>query len=359
MKPFYFLLFLIISGIGNAQDITAYKDYRNYFMVFDKGVQKEIETLTIKNYKIGQTCIAYQDYLGHLKAYYKTKVYDIYDAVEKYYVSKNFALALSNSQLKIFDHGKMRTLSTNIGAYALADSIVAFHDNGSLNFNAYYKGTIYRLEDLLVSDVITTFKAGGNMLAYIDNTNDFKMFYHSKITTLFSLNSSTPLQYEVGQDVVAYINDNDQSFHVYWSDQNYSIEDFNPLSFQAGNNYVAYVDNTGQFKIFSQGMVTLISAITPDFYFAADDIIVYSEKNCFKAYYKGLSYDLEKYIPKTYQYDQGCIAYTDNLGQLVLFKDAKKETVSYDVIKDFALNGSLLKYTTGNQTKIYYKGKTY
>ncbi len=359
MKPLYFLIFIFTFNLANSQDITAYRDYRNYFYVFDKGVQSEIETLSIKNYKIGQDCIEYRDYTGNLKVYYKGKVYDMYDAADDYFVSKHFALGLLNNQLKIFDKGNMITLSTNIGTYAIADSLVAFHDNENMKFDVYYKKFIYQLEDVIVSNAITSFKAKGNMLAYIDSKSDFKMFYHGSVSTIISLNSVSPLLYDVGQDVVAYVNNDDQSFNVYWAGQNYRIEDFSPASFVAGSDFVAYVDNTGQFKIFSEGGVSLISETTPAFYKVTDNIIVYSENGLFKANYKGASYELEKYIPTDYQYDQGTIAYLDNIGSLILFNNGKKETVTYDVIKNYKINGSILKYTTGNQTKIYYKSKLY
>ena len=197
-------------------------------------------------------------------------------------------------------------------------------------------------------------------MAYIVNQDEFKMFYHGKVTTMFAFNASQPLQYEVGQDVVAYIKNNDHSFNVYWSGRNYKVEDTIPLSFMAGNSYVAYVDKKGIFKLFTKGRVAVISELKPGFFKVTDDIIVYSEKNDFKAYYKGVSYLLEKYIPKSYQYDNACIAYTDNTGALILFIDGKKETVSRDVvITDFSMNGSLLKYVSAHKTWIFYKGKIY
>jgi hypothetical protein len=358
-KFIHTLIFIIFFALGYSQDITAYMDYRSYFYVFDKGVKKNIETLPVKNFKIGQTCIAYQNYTGNLKVYFKSKVYDMYDAAESYYVSKHFVLGLLNNQLKIFDNRIMMTLSTNVGTYAIADSLVAFQDNTTMRFNVYYKKQITQLEDLIVSNDIANFKVGGNVLAYIDSQDNFKLFYHGKVINLFSLNSSLPFQYEVGQDIIAYINNDDQSFNVYWMGQNYVIEDVAPQSFKTGNNYIAYVDNSGQFKLFSQGGVSVISETTPDFYYVTDNIIVYSEINCFKANYKSVSYLLEKYIPKDYLYDQGAIAYINNMGSLILFNDGKKETVTYDLIKNYKINGSLLNYATSNQTRIFYKGKVY
>ena len=289
MKIVYSIIFIISFSFGYSQDITAYRDYRGYFYVFDKGLLNEIETLPVKNFKIGQSCIAYQNYQGNLKVYYKGKTYDMWDAVETYYVSKHLAVGVLNSQLKLFDNRKMQTISTNVGTYALSDSLVAFNDNNYLKFNVYYKGAIIQLEDVLVSNAISNFKAAGNIVAYIDTQSDFKVFYHGKVSNMFTFNSSLPLQYDVGQDVVAFIDNDDESFNVIWMGQNYKIEDASPMSFMAGNNFVAYVDNAGTFKIFKDGMVTVISAVTPDFYKVTDNIVVYSEKGFFKADYEDVS----------------------------------------------------------------------
>lgn len=342
-----------------SQDITVYNDTLGGFNVFDAGPQKQIEAQPVKSYKTGRTCIAYQDHLGQMKVYYRGKVSVMFDSVQAYFVSKCYAIGIMSSQLKIFDNGKIKIMSAKVGTYAIADSLVAFHDNAEMKFEVYNKGKCKQLEIVRDSNAITSFKAGGNVLAYIDTMKEFKMYYHGRVSKLFTLNSSLPLQYEVGQDVVAYIKDVSHSFNVYWSDKNYKLEDTIPVSFVAGNNYVAYIDKAGTFKIFTEGRVTIISKTKPDFYKVADDIIVYSEKNYFKAYYKGASYPLEKYIPGSYLYEKGTVAYKDNKGAMILFINGKKVTVTSDVITGFSLNGDLLKYNIGSKTWIFYKGKIY
>jgi len=359
MKIPLFLILFITSGIAYSQDITVYKDTLNGFNVFDAGPQKKIESLPVKTFKIGQSIIAYEDFQSHLKIYYKGIVYKMCDSVKEYAVSKCFAVGLSNGLLKVFDNCKMKILTAKVGNFACADSLVAFHDNSNKGLKIYYKGRSKQLEDTLVGHEVTNLKAGGNVLAYIDYKHEFKLCYHGKVTTLCTLSDTLPMQYEVGQDVVAYIKNDDHSFNVHWWGKNYKIEDSGPESFVAGNNFVAYVDSKGVFKIFTEGHVTVISKIKPGIYKIADNIIAYSENNEFKAYYKGTSHLLEKYIPKKYQCDDGTIAYTDMKGAMILFMNGKKETVTTDVITDFSLNGSLLKYSIGNKTWIYYKGNTY
>jgi hypothetical protein len=354
---FSFVLILLIPGV-RAQDITAYSDIREYFYVFDKGITRELEYLPVKSYKTGWEILAYVANSGALKVYDNTKTYELLPSVTDYYVSKYLVLGKLNNQIKIFDKGKMLTLSSNAGTFKLGDSIAAFHDKTKKTFNAYYKGEIIQLEDLLSSPEITNFKVEGNIIAYIDAQDYFSVFYHGENTKLLKLNDT--FEFVAGQDVVAYYNNSESTFHVFYKGENYTIEDFAPLSYSAGSGCVAYVDNLGKFKIFKDGQVMTISDNQPDFYKVKDEMVVYSEQGFLKVYYKGSSFSLENYIPESYKYDQASVAYTDKLGSLKLFQDGKPVTVTYENVKSFDLNGDLLKYVTSNNTnKIFYKGKTY
>jgi len=354
-------IFIILFQSGYSQNISAYSDYRDYFYAFDNGIKKELDYRPIKSYKIGWNCVVFENYSGTLKIYYKGEIYKIFESafggMFDYSVSKYLMIAKLNNQIKIFDNGKTITLSGNAGSYMMSDSLVAFQDNNKNTFNAYYKGEIIQLEDLLVSDGISHFKVGSNIIAYINDQNEFKLFYHGKISKLFIVENE--LQYDVGQDIVAYNNYDDLSFNVFYKNKNYKIEENIPLSFIAGNDCVAYIDNTGKFKLFKDGNVSTISEIQPDFYKVKDDIIVYSEQNYLKVYYKDNDYLLEHYIPDSYQYDQSSVAYVDHMGNLKLFKDGKIETITNETIKSFDLNGSVLKYTTWNDSRFYYNGILY
>ena len=357
MKLTYlFFCFFLVQSV-NSQNISAYSDYRNYFCIFDNGIKKEIEFSAVKSYKCGRTCIAFEDYSGTLKIYYKGTIYEMFDGLADYFVTRNLVLAKLNGQAKVFEKGKMTTLSGNTGSYALGDSVVAFHNKTKKTFNAYYNGEIIQLEDLLVADEISNFKAGSNIIAYVNDQNDFKLFYHGILSKLLSVNSA--FQFGVGQDIIAYNNLDDLTFNVFYKNEYYKIDDFNTLSYVAGNACVAYVDNSGIFKLFKEGDISTISNITPEFYKVSDDIIIYSEQNYFKVFYKNKSYLLENYIPSLYVYDQSSIAYINKMGNLKLFQDGKIETITYEKVKSFDLNGNLLTYTTGNDNNFYLNGKFY
>jgi hypothetical protein len=353
---YLFFCFLLFQTVY-SQNISAYSDYRNYFCIFDNGVKKEIEYTAVKSFKCGRTCIAFVDNSGTLKIYYKGIVSEMLESTTEYLVSKYLILGKLNSQLKVFDNGEMTTLSKDAGSFAMGDSLIAFNDKMNKKFNAYYNGEIIQLEDLLVTDEVSNFKTGSNIIAYVNDQNDFKLFYHGVLSKLLSVNSA--FQFGVGLDIVAYNNIDDLSFNVFYKNEYYKIEDFNALSYIAGNACVAYVDNSGIFKLFKEGDISTISNITPDFYKVIDDLIIYSEQNFFKVFYKNKSYLLENFIPSLYKYDLSSVAYIDKMGNLKLFHDGKTETITYEKVKSFDLNGNLLTFTTGNDNKFYLNGKLY
>jgi len=358
MKWIYFLVFILIFPCAHSQNITAYSDIHDYFYVFDKGINKEIEYLPVQSYKIGWENIIYVANSGALKIYYNGKTYELFQSYTDYFTSKYLTLGELNKQLKVFDNGTMTTLTSSAGSFKMSDSLIAFHDEAKRTFNAYYNGEIVQLEDLLASEDITRYTVGCNIIAYIDHQYYFAIFYHGVVTKLFKL--TYKLKYDVGQDIVAYTNTDESSFNVVYQGEINRIEDNIPLSYSAGNGCVAYVDNLGKFKIFKEGQVFTISENQPEFYKVKDDIVVYSEQNYLKVFYKGKSYLLESYIPQSYKYDQSSVAYIDDMGSLKLFQDGKTQTLTYEKVISYDLNGNVLKYVTGNNNcNVFYKGKIY
>jgi hypothetical protein len=70
--PAVFLL--IVPELVSSQHLAAYLDYRDRFMVFDRGETKEVENYKVISFQVGGNCIGYQSYGNDLKVYYKGAV---------------------------------------------------------------------------------------------------------------------------------------------------------------------------------------------------------------------------------------------------------------------------------------------
>ena len=357
MKWSVIIVALLLIRPCYSQNSIAYSDYRNYFYIFDNGIKKEMEYLPVKSYKNGASCIAYQDNSGTLKIYYNKKVYELLEGATDFYVTKNICVGKCNGQLKIFDNGKTRTISRNTEAFEYGDSIIAFYDNQYKTFNAYYNDSIIQLEDMLTDESFTEFKAGNNMVTYVNNQSEFTIFYRGKKIKLFLV--ADPFSYKVGQDIIAFTNYEDLSLNVFRNFAIKKIESQIPSSFLCGKNCVVYVDESGSFKMYKDGKTEIISNIKPDFYYISDEMVIYSEENYFKIYLNGTTYLLETYIPSSYKYDQHCIAYKNNMGVLKFFDKGKTNEITHEVVKNYEINGSVLTYISGNTNKTYFNGKIY
>ena len=58
LRLFVAVLLILAHLDTKSQALSAYTDYRGYFMAFDKGVVNKLEYLPVNSYKMGSSCIA-------------------------------------------------------------------------------------------------------------------------------------------------------------------------------------------------------------------------------------------------------------------------------------------------------------
>lgn len=341
-----------------AQNLVAFHDYRNYFMVFDNGKTKAIDHLPAQSYQIGGSCIPYVSNSGQFNVYYNGNVQNLAEQyVSKYFATRYLLVYFLYDQLYVFDHGKIQMLSSNVKNYAIGDSLVAFYNENTRASYVYYDGQIIELERSLVGSPIKEFKAGDNVFAYFnDNSKYFKIFFNGELRDI--LQSNSPIYFEAGRNIVAYIDDARNSFHVFYKGEVFDLEDYKPKSFKVGDDLLAYVDNLGEFKVFSNGQVQIISSFEPDAYDVNDSLVVFAEQDYFKVFYKNQVHELENYIPQEFQMKESTIAFIDLNGWLKAFTNGKYITVTNDLVSQFVVTYNLIFVnTTVNTIKIYYKEK--
>jgi len=353
------MLFLsCLTVFSTAQNLSVFSDYRDYFYIFDDGKIKALEHLPVQSYQIGGISVAYIDNMDNFKLYYRGRIFEPENVPPSEYFATDYLIAYTlDKQLKVFDNGKSRTLTFQADCYAVADSIIAFCDRLSRLFKVYYNGKITVLEDGVAGPPLKNIKIGDNILAYIDYSNYFKIFYRGNSIELIDI----PMRYKAGKNTVAYIDGSSLAFKVFYKGNIYELEVFRPKAFTVGDDMVAYIDNSGAFKIFYDESTTIISSFEPDFYKVKDSIVVYSEQNFFKVFYKGKSHLLENYVPLNYQIDHNNVAYIDQQGNLKSFYGGQIKTLTdYEKLNDFKLSGNTIVFNTDlNSNKIFYEGKIY
>ena len=353
------LLLLIASTAFEAkgQALSAYTDYRGYLQVFDRGMFYQAEYLPVRSYQVGGNAVAYIDNRSDFRIFQNGKANMQVNAADFWYqVTNNLIAYKVGNVLYVYDNGQKKILSYyNDGVY-LGDSLLAWFDNSNYLLNIYYNGRTAELESSLLEKPKTV-KAGPNTLAWVNQSNFFKIFYHGQTYTLDNI---PPREFQAGRDIVGYVDDYNGYFHLFYKGDTASVEIFPPDSFKVGWSIAAYVDNLGDSRIFSAGATRRIMPDRPDFFYVVGNVICWGYNGDFNIFWNGNTYVVDRFIPREFKIGPNGVAYLDASNQLKYWYKGENATASYESVLNYALNGDVLKFTVGTNTvKVFYEGRAY
>lgn len=355
-------LFLILEIFGQNGGLAAYNDYRQRFYIFDHGKKTLLEEQAVKSFKVGGNAIAYVDYADNFKIYQNGKVNTVeIGTVRNYKVTDNLVAYSMNDILKVWDNGKVKTLSPNVKEFAIGDSLVVFFDYYFTSINGYYNGKIYSRRLRQVGETIQKMDAGDNIAAVITaEDRNFWVFYQGN-TELIN-NFVEDVNFKVGRDIVAYMDQPTRTFKAYYKGEIYDIENFQPNEYKMGDARIVYIDAVGNFKTFYEGTIATILPIEPTFFQVKDSMIVYQELDRFKCFYEGQIYEVAPYIPEKYQFERDLIVYLDRSNNLQMFRKGETKLIQHgaNLINDFQLiRDVIILNVEVNKNIIYWNGQIY
>lgn len=362
MKRFAILssFLMLIPGVIFPQHMAAYLDYRNRFIVFDRGETRELENNKVMSFQVGGKCIGYQSYGNDLKVYYNGSVRTLEHVPPSGYTVTDHLMAYSvYSILKVFDNGAVKTLCTNTNGYIVEDSLIAYYDGIQQVLNVYQNGEILTIEDGLLQWPIRSYVSGDNILAYITVfDNKFKIYYRGKVEVVDENVQETV--YKAGRDIVGFMNLATNAFMVFYKGNFYDLEAFAPRSFQVGDEMMAYVNDQGIFKVFENGELVTVSTFEPESYQLTDSTLVFVEDGFLKTWCDGQVYEIERYVPRVYRISERTVAYVDVNNRIKAFRHCKPLDISYEMVNSLDMIRNLIIFNVGvNTTRIWYNGKVY
>ena len=341
-----------------AQSLSAYFDYKNYFFVFDNGQSKEMEYMPVKWYKTGKNAVAYVDNTGNFKGYYNGQTTQLMDVAPANCIpADDFIVYYSTKMLQVFDRGNSVLLSGWTTDYVVGDSITGFFDEKYNTYKIYYRGEVLPLPNA-AGEQIKVVCAGDNLLAYKGSNDFLKIYYNNQV---FNLEINQISNCRAAANTVAFMDESEQVFKVFYKGSLITLEKFTPQSFIVGDDMVAYVDNNSSLKVFYQDRIIQLSPFVPQLYKVSDNIFIYADDINFNVFYKGDSYTLEKYIPKDYQIDLSTLAYIDREGYLNAFYNGKTKRVHNEKPVSYELSGNTIKFVTSvsNEIHFFMNGRVY
>jgi len=273
-----------------------------------------------------------------------------------------------------------------------AQQLAAFNDNLN-HFRVFEAGSFQQLEYL----EIQSFQVGGNLVAYIDNGSNLKIYEHGEVKKLiqgepikyqatdyllgYSLYEQLNVYdngeikvlstqcdaYEVRDSLIAWRNHISHTIQVYYNQKVYTLEDgllYGPMEkFRLGDNTIAYIQSsTKEFKLFYQGETLVLDSFADNLIFdAGRDIVAYIDipDQEFKAFYKGEEYQLETFQPKSFKMGDEMLVYVDNLGHLKYFDGGEVITLSNYEPQFYDVNDRVLVFEEQGSFKTYCNGQIY
>ncbi|MEO8733294.1 MAG: hypothetical protein ABI373_03080, partial [Flavobacteriales bacterium] len=253
-----------------------------------------------------------------------------------------------------------KTICRNVDRFTVSDSLIAFHDDQQQNLVVYWNGQAIPIADVMMTSEDVVWKSGSNTLLLYDlGRQQVLMFYRGRITRLCDgedTSRSVP-----GGDVVAYMDQYDDTFHVFDKGQVFDVDPFAPTSFQVGNGLVAYVTSSGAFRCFKDEHVWNIADFAPDQYWVRDSALVFTEQGRFKTFVNGAVQTIESVVPDHWEVSGNTIAYLDVSGVLMLYRNGVRTKVSTEVgVRSFNLYPGAVSYVSNSGTsKVWWRGKLY
>lgn len=352
---------LTIPTAGMAQDLAAYTTPRGHFYAFYKGQAIQLSHLEPVSYEVAKNYLVYSTNSESLMLYQPgqdSEPVEIAISAERVNISEGYLSFEVHGQLKLFANNSLQTLSTTFQKWEAADSTVCWFDNTRKQLLISQNNETKVLEDALLNAPILNFQVADNLVAYTDNHHQLLVYY--KNDKHYLCQAYPPMHFKAAKNLVAFIDKSAGTFNLFYKGDIDELSAFRPLSYKTADNRLAYVDNSGRFFLFDKGNLAQLSSFAPEKYWLTDDLLVYFENREFMAYWNGETYTLENYMPDRVKVHKDAVCYLNNMQQLVIFRDGKKEIVSYDTPSSFYLHYNTLVYYKGNDMPhVYYKGNTF
>ncbi len=238
--------------------IAAFVDENmNLFRIYENGKfrYEEDENVGsgIRGIKTGDNICCFINRENYLVIYYGGQIYEIF------YVDRQVQYSADK----------------NIAAY------VDYRDN---SFHCFYKGFTTELEQFAP----LSFRVGDDLVAYVSNTGDFKVFNNGEMTTV---NSFEPDFYAVKDSVVVF--GYEGYFYTYWNNSTIQLENYIPDNYQIDNSSISYIDLSGALKVVENGATKIVTYEQIREFVLNSDVLLYQVGiREFKVYYNNEIYTL-------------------------------------------------------------------
>lgn len=253
-----------------------------------------------------------------------------------------------------------KLLCQDAGQFTVNDSLVAFHNEIDRTLCVYWHGQTIPLADVLMASEAPQWQAGNNTLTFYNRgTRQVLLFYRGNTEVLCENVDYTRVS--CGGDVVAYMDDSDDTFRVFDHGVRMDLEQFAPVDFRAGSGIVGYTSATAALRCYSGHKVYSLAESMPTAYYVQDSVITWVEGGQWRTFTAGKVETLERFVPESWQVSGAVIVYQDLNRELRMYHRGKRTVITKEAgVKSFQLHGDAVVWQSNSgTTKVWWKGRIY
>lgn len=361
MRTSLLILSLLSSFAVQSQNIAGFRDFRNYFFVFDSGTFTELEPMAPRAFISSGNYMAYAANNGDLKIYKDRTVRTIdQNIATPPIVTDHYFGYVSAGLFRLFDGDTIRNLCLNTGGFFVEDSIAGYRDVVQRMLYVHYSGRTDAVEDALLDDALEGVRSGDNIVAWVSGmTKELKVHYRGEVWVLESLVHD--LKFWAGLDIVAYQDPSGQGLKVFYQGELIDQEAFMPKRLEMGRGLFAYIDASDALKVFQGGKTYVAESYAPDSFVVRDSLVVINTQGQLRVFKDGVTTTVLSYVPEHWQASWGTLAWLDVDGTIKAWQNGVITTVMQrEPVKGFELDRGLITINlTNNKVKVWWKGAIY
>ncbi|MFZ1686764.1 MAG: hypothetical protein WAU70_05055 [Flavobacteriales bacterium] len=359
---YFILLLLVLTGLFlPAQGLAPFTTQLDRLYAFDNGVFQELSSRKPSMVRNIGGRLLYLTEAGDLVLYDAGRMQTIERGSRPNVIaSDGMAAFYIGNTLKVIGTNGAKSIAYNCTDFNVQDSLIAFHDNAQHILGMYWKNRVLTVADVLSESDHPQWLAGPNTLLFYDHDRrTIYLTYRGETSEL--CRSSDFARVSAGGDIVAYVNGDDQTFHVFDHGQDNMVHDFAPRNFQAGDGLVGFVDVNGALKCYNNGMVYDVSDFAPDQYWVQDSLLLFVEQGMLKVFRGDRLEIVERYVPEKWQVFGGLLVYLDLNRTVRSWQAGKRSQLSKEAaIASFELHRDVVLWRSNSgSVKVWWQGRTY
>jgi len=353
MKQLLCIFLLGWASSSFAQSVIPMLDFNRLMNSFENGFFRAVALQPVREFKAGDNVVGYVDYRNNLVVHDGGNPKTLANVETIFTVSDNLLTWNIGTTLNLWDKGDLTTLTFQVGAYEVKDSLVVFQDLRYNSVKVYYKGQII---DLYTSsgDLTMPVTIGENIIAFRDNGNFYKVFWHGKVYDLDVWHK--PYVFSAGTDMVAFNDPINGTFAIFENGQFYDVENFQMKSYQVGNGFVVYENLNGDLKMYKNGEITSLSNFSASMYEVKDNVVYWIENGFAYANIDGQKIEVAKYIPEDYAIKNSVLAFRNLMEGVSAVQNGKIIDITNQMDAVYTLHGNSVLVELFNKSYIVLQG---